>query len=144
MAYADVIPGLIARLRSIPGVTVGWGLPQSIHTTPYVFGLYAGGVSGRVGQVQRDRYQVTIYGVVLFQDNEQAEYELAPLVTALPGAFDPRQIDHDGHPYATLGGTVNVAQVTALRSGEVDGFVTIGEIQYRAVIVDLEITEKAL
>lgn len=142
MSWEAALPGIVERLSSIAGLTVHVGAPTTVHAFPLVYFYYSRGSIVRSPQVDATRYVVVIQVVVRWQDNTEAERELAPFVNSIPAAFDARTRDANGHTYTTLGGRVNQSRIIDIRADGSDGFPVIGETPLRGCLFELEILDK--
>lgn len=144
MTWADVLPKLQERLETVAGLTyVQCGAPTAVHDTPMAFFLYGNGARPPGGQVKIDQYVVLIRVLVQWQDNKEAELELAPFITSIPDAFKPYPGPSGGAYLATLDGTVNDSRITDIRSASgADGWYQVGDTIYRSVLFELSLTDK--
>lgn len=123
VSYQDIVEGLQDRFETVTDLeTVLAYVPTSIGSTPMMYLLLDSATTERSGQVLAVRYRVLARLVVLWQDNEQAELEVMPLVDAIIGA-----VEADPH----LGGALNSGYA---RINEVDaGWDELGGVTYRVV-----------
>ncbi len=142
MSWQAAIPGVLERLQSIAGLTLHVGQPTTVHSFPLAYFYYSRGTARQSVQVDPTRYVAVIQVVVRWQDNTEAERELAPFVNSIPDAFDGRTRDANGHTYNTLGGRVNQAKIIDIRADGDDGFLIIGETKLRGCLFELEILDK--
>lgn len=144
MTWANVIPQLQARLETVSGLKdVQCGAPTAVHDTPMAFFLYGNGSRPPGGQVKIDTYVVQIRVLVQWQDNKEAELELAPFVNSIPDAFKPYPGPSGGNYLATLDGTVTDSRITDIRSASgPDGFYQVSDTIYRSILFELTCTDK--
>jgi hypothetical protein len=139
MSWATALEGVVERLQTLTGLeAVITGYPRTVQTSPLAYTALLRVEPLRTGDVKARRYTAQIGVLVRWQDFEAAELELAPFANSVPDAFRPKTRDADGHPYGTLGGRVNIAE---LNPGE-GGFTTVAETAYRSITWELEITDK--
>lgn len=150
MSLVLALDGTLERLRTVAGlplvdgqphVRLGW--PTSAQNDVLVFVYFDRASRPPAGQVLVNKYVLGIRAAVKLQDDTKAELALAPLVNSIPAAFDKRNKDGAGHPFATLGGRVNLAEITDIRSGQTDGFIDIGGTLLRSVLFELTVTAKS-
>jgi hypothetical protein len=144
MTWANVIPKLQERLETVDGLKyVLCGAPTAVHDTPMAFFLYGNGARPPGGQVKIDTYVVLIRVLVQWQDNKEAELELAPFINSIPDVFKPAPGPSGGNYLATLDGTVNDSRITDIRSASsADGWYSVGESIYRSALWELTLTDK--
>jgi hypothetical protein len=153
MTYATAMPGITARLASVAGLgtldqggpgerpAVIEGEPTSVDACPLVYYLFQSGETIAPGQLSGMKYVVMIRVLVPWADNPGSEADIAPFVNSIPAAFDAKQHDGDGHSFAKLGGLVDLALITAINSGEDQGFHTVASVPYRSITYELTIKE---
>lgn len=144
MSWVAAKTGVLERLQSVTGLaSVGDGFPTSVNTFPYCFFYFTGNARTQLGQLIANKYAVEIQVIAPWVDWQQAENDLAPFVNRIPAAFDATTTDPSGQPYATLGGRVNLAQLSGVRATETDRFINIGGVDLVRYLFDLVITDKA-
>lgn len=132
MSYATVLEGLHERFATVPGIVAILNYaPTAFHDTPLLYSLLDKVTISRSGQVRARKYRILHRLVVRWQDNEQAEQQIIPLVDSIPDA-----VDADQH----LGGRLasGFAEIT-----EIEGvWVTVGGTEYRALDFYSTVIEK--
>jgi len=149
VSYADAMEGIKEALQRVEGLPfvqgepfIHTGIPTSPQAFPLVFFYFARAARTTSGQVIANKYVVAIRVCVKWIDWLIAEEQIAPFVNSIPAAFDPGTRDTLGHLYATLGGRVNNAQITDIRSGDSDGWIDIGDTRLRSILFELTVTSK--
>lgn len=128
MSYARVLTGLQERLRTISGLKkVLLYEPAALDDPPLCYLFLDTAEITHQGQSITAVYTVTARVVVLWQDNEEAEAQIAPFVDSIVDAVwaDPM-----------LGGKANSARVTNVSGG----FIDATGVTYRSM--DFTITVK--
>lgn len=130
ISYSDVLDGVYEQLQNLTGfvqtndddeiVNLLKYEPKVVNTTPLIYMLLDTAARQQKGQQTHMRYRVLIRLVLQWQENDQSELQLIPLVNEIP-----YRIDQD----PTLGGRVNMglAQIGDIQSG----FVVISGTKYR-------------
>lgn len=130
ISYGDVIDGIYEALQNLTGfvqtnddgdiTNILTYEPKVVNTTPLIYLLLDSAARQHKGQQTHMRYRVLIRLVLQWQENDQSELQLIPLVNEIP-----YRIDQD----PTLGRRVNMglAQVNDIQSG----FVVISGTKYR-------------
>lgn len=123
MSYQDIVEGLQERFETVSGLEAVLAyVPTSIGSTPMMYLLLDSATTERSGQVLAIRYRVLARLAVLWQDNEQAELEVMPLVDAIIGA-----VEADPHLGSAL--TSGYARINEVEAG----WDEIGGVTYRVV-----------
>jgi len=122
-SYQDIVEGLQDCLETVATLEAVLAyVPTSVGSTPMVYLLLDSATTARSGQVLAIRYRVLARLVVLWQDNEQAELEVMPLVSSIIDA-----VEADPH----LGGALKAGYA---QIDEIDaGWDEIGGVTYRVV-----------
>lgn len=145
MSYRNlVIPGLVERFQTLPGVHVHVGAPTSVHSFPTIYFYLIRTVVVASGQVRGAKHIVLAQAVVRWQDNTQAEYEFGALHDSILPLFSANTRDVNGHSYATLGGRVNQTTIIDIRSDGSDGYPVIADTPMRGGVFELEALVKPL
>jgi hypothetical protein len=134
MSYDSVLAGLHERFATVPGLVTRLDyVPTAIHDLPMLYTWYAGGAVREAGQVWTWEWRVGVRLVVRWQDNKEAERELASYVQAIPKAVrqDPQ-----------LGGRIPSGQVVPQDFDNDGGWVTVANTTYRTVDWEIVVIEK--
>jgi hypothetical protein len=112
MSYANILSGLQTRLETLAGLTnVLLYEPASIDDTPMAYLFLDNAEIEQGGQVVTALYAITVRVIVRWQENDQAEAQIAPYADSVVDAIraDP-----------SLGSQANSARVTAIEGGFLD------------------------
>lgn len=132
MSYADVVEGLHERLATVSALKVVLDyVPTSVQDCPIVWSALDSMKVTRSGQVRAVTYRTLHRVAVRWQDNEQAELEVIPLVDAIPAA-----VEADPH----LGGRL-VSGFAEIDECQLQ-WGTIGGIEYRLLDFYSTVVEK--
>jgi hypothetical protein len=132
MSYQAILTGLQTQLKTVVGIRAVLDyVPTSVQTAPLIYSVLDSAEIVRSGQVRAVRYRILHRLCVRWQDNERAEWEIIPLVDAIPAA-----IEADPH----LGGvlTAGYAEINEIEAA----WVTIGGIEYRVLDFYSTVIEK--
>lgn len=138
MSATTVYQGLAEVLGTIPGIkTVRLGEPTAIHEPPAIYTVFADFDRSLAGQPPADNLTAMTYHFqhrlyLLWQDNEQATWQLLSYVNVIPAAIDanPR-----------LGGRLGRG-IAKMTRGDA-GFITVGGTKYLVCDFTTEVLEKA-
>lgn len=125
--------GLLACLRTIEGLTVLEAEPWTMQAPPAAVVTLIGGGFAPGGQIRAKTWRFAVRIVVQYQDAELAEAELVPYADAVNAA-----IVND----LTLGGRASVVPRWEISSEGSDGYYTVGEITYRALVFRFDVLDK--
>lgn len=139
MSAANAITGLKERLRTIAGLTVVTGIPDTIQKSDLACLYFIGATNGTRGQVRRHVWRFGIRVVVSLQENTLAEDRIMTYADSIPGAIFGDM---------TLGGRANVmADIEQSAEGE-DGYLAVSSAdgttvsRYRSIVFRLEVVDK--
>lgn len=143
VSYSDVIEGLHERFLTIDGfpaynedgvlINLLAYEPAVVQHTPMIYSLLVGFERVKSGQLTEMRYRILHRLLIQWQDNEEAELELMPLVQRVPASVD---LD------PTLGGRVTLGSGAFVGRGE-SGFTTISTTKYRCLDFISTVSTKA-
>jgi hypothetical protein len=131
VALADVLDGIEDRLETISGLTVLIGAPTSVHALPAIYTILDGITWEQYGRTLAPRYRLLHRVVVRWQDNAQAEVELAEFANSIKAA-----IEADHHLDGLLGDSAGVE----IRNADAD-WIEIGGTLYRCLDIYSEILD---
>jgi hypothetical protein len=136
MSWAVLRAGLVEVLEGVPGiVTVDTSVPPAVDAWPYAYVIYRDGAHTQQGGLIINTYHATIRVVLPWQDPRSAEDLLAPFVDSIPDAIDGQR----GLYGRLMNGHV---QIVPGSSGLSTSFVAIGDAQWLALDVQVELIEK--
>jgi hypothetical protein len=134
VSYQDIVAGIHARYRLVPGLEHKPVLPfepSAIHDTPTTYTLLDRVDRSISGHVLTRRYRILNRTVFQWVDVEQAELELMPYIDTIP-----ETIEADPQLSGIIqSGFLTVPEVMAV-------FVSIGGTLYRALDVYVEAPDK--
>jgi hypothetical protein len=132
ITYEAVVEGLHERFATVKGIMAILDYePKAIQTTPTLYSLLDRFDRSQEGQLTVMKYRVLNRLCIQWQDNEQAERQLAKFVNPLPASIDKDP---------KLGGRVSrgMAWVTEAPTG----FFSIGDTTYRVLDMYVEVLTK--
>jgi hypothetical protein len=131
--YTDVVDGMHERLLTVPGIVACLDYePLAVDQPPIVYSLLDAFERSQAGQVTTMRYRILHRLVIAWQDNEQAERQLATFVNAIPAAVDTD---------AQLGGRIpsGLARIADAQAA----WVKLGDTTYRCLDCYSQVVVKA-
>ena len=131
MSYSNILSGLKTRMLTLTGLkSVLLYEPASIDDTPMAYMYLDNAEIEQGGQVVTALYAITVRIIVRWQDNEEAEAQIAPYADSVVDAIraDP-----------SLGSRANSARVTAIEGGFLD---TASGVRFR--VMDFTVRVKDL
>ncbi len=132
MSYSEVLEGLHARFALVtPTLNLIVGEPTAIQEAPALYTLLEGYTRQYDEEVVRVTYRSLHRLCIRWQDNANAEWELAALTNAIPASVeaDPR-----------LGKRLYARGDSKVVAGEA-GYTTIGGTEYRTLDFHSEVLE---
>lgn len=129
--YDDAVTGVVERLQSVSALkAVLKYVPATIQAAPLAWVIYDSHKRRSSGPTTIVNYRLRVTVALSWQDTEQSEGELIPLINEVPAA-----IDQDPQ----LGG--RVTEGVATQPDATGGWYTIGGVTYRTIDFYVEVPE---